>query len=180
MKRFNIFVLALLLSMLAVNAQNKISNVKSDNMTIEQLNDEKQIRDIVNEFANLADVKDAKAQGELFLAEGRLEFQMGMEGKLQQIVGREALINAFASTINPCKAVYHINGQHVIHLNGNKATGVAYCQATLVMERNGKDIATVNSVRYSDQYEKRNGKWYIAVRRTTFILSDSHELTKAQ
>ncbi len=68
--------------------------------------------------------------------------------------------------------------EHMIHLNGNKATGIAYCQATLVMERNGKDIATVNSVRYSDQYEKRNGKWYIAVRRTTFILSDSHELTK--
>src|SRR5574344_1376681 len=139
-------------------------------MTIEQLNDEQQIRDMVNEFANFADVKDAKSQGELFLPDGKLEFQMGLNGKLQQIVGREALTKAFAATMNPCKAVYHINGQHVIHITGEKATGIAYCQATLVSERNGKDMVTVNSVRYTDQYEKRNGKWYIALRRTTFII----------
>jgi hypothetical protein len=68
----------------------------------------------------------------------------------------------------------------VIHLNGNKATGIAYCQATLVREQNGKDIATVNSVRYTDQYEKVNGKWYISVRRTTFLITDSHEIGKMQ
>lgn len=166
----------MLMAMVMVSAQTKESNM----MTLEQLNDEKQIRDLVNEFANLADVKDVKAQGELFLPDGKVEFQIGMNGQLQEIKGREHLVQAFASTINPCKAVYHINGQHVIHLNGNKATGIAYCQATLVKEVDGKDIASVNSVRYFDQYEKRNGKWYIAVRRTTFMIMDSHEILHIQ
>jgi ketosteroid isomerase-like protein len=163
----------MLMTMVMSSAQKKESNM----MTIEQLSDEKQIRDLVNEFANLADVKNAKAQGELFLPDGKVEFQIGINGQVQEIKGRESIIQAFAATINPCKAVYHINGQHVIHLNGNKATGTAYCQATLVMEHDGKDIARVNSVRYTDQYEKIGGKWYIAVRRSTFLIMDSHELS---
>ena len=172
----------MLMTMTMTSAQTKESNMKAteqltDEENVRQLNDEKQIRDLVNEFANLADTKDAKAQGELFLPDGKVEFQIGMKGQLQEIKGREPLVQAFAATINPCKAVYHINGQHVIQLNGNKATGIAYCQATLVMEHDGKDIAMVNSVRYTDQYEKRDGKWYIAVRRSTFIIMDSHEIT---
>jgi ketosteroid isomerase-like protein len=172
----------LLISVLMLMAMTMASAQTKENkmMTIEQLNDENQIRNLVNEFANLADMKDAKAQGELFLPDGKVEFQIGMNGQLQEIKGREPLVQAFAATINPCKAVYHINGQHVIHLNGDKATGIAYCQATLVREKNGKDIATVNSVRYADQYEKRNGKWYIAVRRTIFMITDSHEILRMQ
>ena len=145
-------------------------------MTIQEIQDRMEIQEVVNVFANLADVKDAKSQGDLFLEDGTLEFQMGFDGEIQNIVGRDALVQAFSATIEPCKAVYHINGQHVIELNGDEATGVAYCQATLLNEDNGKDIVTVNSVRYTDEYVKRDGKWYIKKRRTTFMLSEKHEL----
>lgn len=145
-------------------------------LTLEQMNDEREIRELANVFANLADVKDANGQGEIFLPDGVLEFQMGADGAIQNIVGREALVKAFASTINPCKAVYHINGQHVIQLDGDEATGTAYCQATLVNEKDGKDMVTVNDVRYTDQYQKSEGKWYVKKRRTTFLLSETHEL----
>ena len=127
---------------------------------------------------NLADVKDAAAQGELFLPDGWLEFQMGMDGEINKIEGREALVQAFASTIKPCKAVYHINGQHTVTVNGDSAEGIAYCVATLVNDVNGKDIVTSNYVRYSDLYAKVDGKWYIKRRRTTFLISDKHELNK--
>jgi len=151
---------------------------KKDMVSLEELHDEREIRELVNIFANLADVKDAKSQGDLFLPDGILEFQRGFDGTIQNIIGRDALVTAFANTINPCKAVYHINGQHTIKLNGDKATGTAYCMATLVKTVDGKDIVTVNSVRYTDQYVKVDGKWYIEKRRTTFILSESHELVK--
>jgi hypothetical protein len=91
-----IFSVCMLMTMVMASAQIKESNM----MTIEQLNDEKQIGDLVNEFANLADVKDAKAQGELFLPDGKVEFQIGMDGQLQEIKGREPLVQAFAATIN--------------------------------------------------------------------------------
>lgn len=145
-------------------------------MNTQEMIDKMEITELVNEFANLADEKDAVSQGELFLEDGKLEFQMGPEGEIKDIVGREALVTAFASTINPCKAVYHLNGQTVVTMKSEtEASGIAYCQATLVNENNGKDIVTINDVRYSDEYVKADGRWYIKKRRTTFMISESHE-----
>ena len=147
-------------------------------MSIEILEAKAELKDLVDTFSNLADVKDAAAQGELFLPDGALEFQMGMDGEINKIEGREALVQAFAATINPCKAVYHINGQHTVTVNGDSAEGIAYCVATLVNDVDGKNVVTSNYVRYSDLYTRVDGKWYIKRRRTTFLISDKHELNK--
>lgn len=145
-------------------------------MTMQELMDRAELKDLVDTFSNLADVKDAASQGELFLPDGWLEFQMGFDGDINKIEGREALVQAFSATINPCKAVYHINGQQSVAINGDEAEGIAYCTATLVNEVEGKDIITTNYVRYSDLYVRMEGKWYIKRRRTTFLISDRHEL----
>ena len=149
-------------------------------MTTEIMQAKMELKELVDTFSNLADVKDAASQGELFLPEGTLEFQMGFDGEINHIEGRETLVEAFANTIGPCKAVYHINGQHSVTLNADCTTaeGTAYCQATLVNEVDGRDIITTNYVRYADIYEKVDGKWYIRRRRTTFLISDKHELGK--
>ena len=81
-------------------------------MTMRELMDRAELKDLVDTFSNLADVKDAASQGELFPPDGRMEFQMGFDGDINKIEGCEALVQAFYATINPCKAVYHINGQH--------------------------------------------------------------------
>ena len=39
-----------------------------------------ELRELVDTFSNLADIKDAKSQGELFLPDGVLEFQIGVWG----------------------------------------------------------------------------------------------------
>ena len=147
-------------------------------MTIDTISAKMELKELVDVFSNLADVKDAKGQGELFTPDGVLEFQMGFDGDIQNIVGREALVAAFSATIDPCKAVYHINGQHNVSLNEEltKADGTAYCEATLVNDVDGKDIITTNYVRYSDHYVKNDGKWYIQRRRTTFLISEKREL----
>lgn len=149
-------------------------------MTIEMMQARMELKELADTFSNLADVKDAVGQGELFLQDGTLEFQIGFDGEINNIVGREALVQAFAATINPCKAVYHINGQHNVTLNDDctEAEGTAYCEATLVNEEDGKDVITTNYVRYADLYVKVDGKWYIKRRRTTFLISDKHELGK--
>ena len=145
-------------------------------MTLEMITAKMELKELVDVFSNLADVKDAAEQGELFTPDGVLEFQMGFDGEVQNIVGREALVQAFSATINPCKAVYHINGQHNVTLNDDltEAEGTTYCEATLVNEVDGKDVRTTNYVRYSDKYVKVDGKWYIKRRRTTFLISDKH------
>ena len=145
-------------------------------MSMEVLEAKAELKDLVDTFSNLADVKDARSQGGLFLPDGWLEFQMGLDGEINRIEGREALVQAFAATINPCKAVYHINGQHTVTVSGDTAEGVAYCQATLVNTEDGRDVATTNYVRYADLYAKMDGKWYIKRRRTTFLISEKRVL----
>ena len=145
-------------------------------MTNEVMVAKMELKELVDTFSNLADVKDAESQGNLFLPEGVLEFQMGFDGEVQNIEGREALVQAFSATIDPCKAVYHINGQHNVILNEDltEAEGTAYCQATLLNEEDGRDVMTTNYVRYADMYAKVNGTWYIKCRRTTFLITDKH------
>lgn len=137
-----------------------------------------ELKELVDTFSNLADVKDAKSQGDLFLEDGVLEFQMGFDGDIHNIEGREALVKAFASTIEPCKAVYHISGQQIVTFNEDltEAEGTAYCEASLLNEVDGKDVLTTNYVRYSDVFVKAEGKWFIKRRRTTFLISDKHVL----
>ena len=42
-----------------------------------------ELRELVDTFSNLADIKDAESQGELFLPDGVLEFQIGTDGEVQ-------------------------------------------------------------------------------------------------
>ncbi len=142
-------------------------------MNMQEIQDRMEIRELTDVFANLADTKEVEKQVELFMEDGLLEFQMGFDGEINEIRGRAALLEAFRRTVCPAKNVYHLNGQQTLtSYTGEEAEGIAYCQATLVNEKDGKDITTTNYVRYTDHYAKVDGKWYIKQRRTTFLFME--------
>jgi hypothetical protein len=146
-------------------------------MTIEQLIAKQEISELVGEFSILADNRDAKGQGPLFTEDAVLEFQLGPEGEVHEIDGRDAIVAAFENTVgetSTAKAVYHANGQLAVDLADDlmSATGTNYCMATLVNEVDGHDVITTNYVRYADQYVKVDGRWYIKRRRTCFLISE--------
>lgn len=146
-------------------------------MTTEQLIAKQELRELVDEFSILADDRDPKAQGPLFTEDAVLEFQMGSEGEVHEICGRDAIVAAFEGTVGAssnAKAVYHANGQQKVELSDdlNSATGAAYCMATLVTEEEGRDVITTNYVRYADEYVRLDGRWYIKRRRTCFLISE--------
>ena len=146
-------------------------------MTLEELIAKQEIQELVNDFSNLADDRDAQGQGPLFTEDAVLEFQMGPDGEVTEIPGRDAIVAAFERTVgvnSTAKAVYHANGQLSVTLADDlqSATGINYCMATLVNDVDGKDIITTNYVRYADQYVKIDGRWYIKRRRTCFLISE--------
>ena len=143
-------------------------------MEMTELQDRIAIHELTDVFANLADVRDVEGQGELFLPDGVLEFQMGPEGEVHEIVGREAIVSAFRNTVLGPELVYHINGQqNLTAYTGDTAEGTAYCEATLSGEQDGEKVVTTNYVRYTDHYAKVDGRWYLARRRTVFIYSET-------
>ena len=140
-------------------------------MDLNKMQDFAEIRRLADVFANLADDKDVEGQGELFLEDGVLEFQMGSEGQVNEIRGRKAIVEAFRNTVGPARLVYHINGQQTLtSYTGDEAEGVAYCEAML---SDDMKTVTTNYVRYSDHYVKVDGRWYLKRRRTVFIYSES-------
>lgn len=118
-------------------------------MNIEQLIAKQELKELADKFSILADDRDTQGQGLLFTDDAVLEFQMGPEGEVHEIPGRDAIVAAFEGTVgakSTAKAVYHQNGQQAVVLNDDltEATGVAYCMATLVNDENGSDVITAN------------------------------------
>lgn len=145
-------------------------------MNQNELSNRVQLRELIDRFAYLADIKDAAGQGELFTEDGALAFQFGFDGELTEVKGKDNLVEAFSGTLLPCKALYHMNGQHLLTFTDDEhAQGIAYCMATLVTEEDGKEIQMSNSIIYKDEYLKQGDKWLIKKRQSTFILSDRKE-----
>lgn len=136
-----------------------------------------ELKELVDRFSDYSDLRDAKNLSELFTADGVLEFQTGFDGELQNLSGRETLYQAFEVTLAPSKALYHINGQHIVKLAGeDEAEGISYCQASFINDEDGEEYLTTNYIRYTDNYIKQNGRWYIKRRRSTFLITDKHEM----
>lgn len=130
------------------------------------------LKELVDVFSNLADAKDTAAQAQLFTEDAVLESYINGELTSKQ-VGRTEIKKACAGFLALFDTVYHVNGQQVVEVDGNTATGIAYCQVVLIGENGGKRIMNTQGVRYQDTYTKLDGKWLIQVRKSDFVWSDS-------
>ena len=91
-------------------------------------------------------------------------------------IGRKQIGEAFAGFLNLFDVVYHINGQQTVTLNGNKASGISYCQVVLIGTENNKKMKTTMGVIYHDEYVKENGHWLINKRQSNFTWTEKTEM----
>lgn len=154
-------------------AQTENVGILSD---IQSVADKQALKELVDKFSILADRKDAQAQTELFTNDAVVESYL--DGKLiSSLKGREEIGAAFADFLVRFDTVYHINGQQVVSINDDKATGIAYCQVVLIgTDKNGKRMMTMQGVSYDDEYLCSNGRWLIAKRTSHFVWSDNREI----
>lgn len=142
-------------------------------MTIEELQAKIEIQELAGTFSNLE--VDVPAQMALFTKDTHIEVYMG-DNKVFDIHGVEELEKVFSQFTATTKRSHHMNGQHVIKVDGNTATGTLYCRAALVTEEDGKEFISDNFIYYNDVYEKVDGKWLIKARTSHFTISDKHIL----
>ncbi len=142
-------------------------------MTLEEMQAKLEIQELVGKFSNLE--VDVPPQMALFTKDTHVEVFMG--DKLAfDIHGVEELEKIFSQFTAAVKRSHHMNGQHVIKVDGDTATGVLYCRAALVTEEDGKEFISNNLIYYEDTYAKVDGKWLIKARRSHFVISDKHAL----
>ena len=124
------------------------------------------IRELVDAYAHCADRRDAKGQMALFTDDTRFLVFMDATAAqpTQELHGRESLAPVF-DDLNQYAATMHFNGQSTVSLDGDQATGESYCLAHhLSVGEDGQRTMMIASIRYLDEFVKRDGQWLFAER----------------
>lgn len=168
MKKIYCIIAAICMVFTSAMAQNM------NEKRIAELADRMALKNLVDTFSVLADQKNTEAQKWLFTEDAVVDSYIG-DQKGMSLVGRENIGNAFGSYLALFDTVYHINGQQTVSLDGDTATGTAYCQVVLIGNENGKKIMTTQGVYYNDEYVRQNGKWLIKHRTSHFTWRTQQE-----
>jgi len=124
------------------------------------------IRELIEAYAHCADRRDAKGQMDLFTTDTHFVVYMNAKDPKpsQELHSREALAPVFAD-LNQFAATMHFVGQSTIFtLNGDRATGEAYCIAHHLTVDSDVRRLMVAYLRYLDTVAKIDGTWLFVER----------------
>ncbi|VXC04916.1 Bile acid 7-alpha-dehydratase [Flavobacterium sp. 9AF] len=146
-------------------------------MQTSELEDKVLIRELTDNLSILGDKKDFANQVKLFTEDAVSETIV--EGlTILKLQGRQAMIEAFETFLKEFQNVYHLNGQQVIDVKGNIATGTCYCHITLISTENGVKMKTSIGAIYKDNYIKENNRWLVSKRIGVFEWQDKNIISK--
>jgi SnoaL-like domain len=118
------------------------------------------LRELFDAYAHCADRRDAEGQKALFTDDTR--FAVYMDGEVGEptyvLQGREALTPAF-DDLNRYEVTTHFNGQSMVDIDGNRATGESCTLAHHVFTENSDRKIMIASLRYLDTFAKIDGRW---------------------
>lgn len=176
-------ILALLLVVACAPAPQPVSGVVPEQSDlarrIQLLEDRAALKALVDTFSNLADQKDVARQLLLFTEDATVESRSGgAPGSVLR--GREQIGQAFSSFLANFTTVYHMNGHQTVTVNGDRASGTAYCLVVLAGMQDGREMRLTMGVRYDDEYVRLDGKWLIAKRTSHFDWRDSSPVAAAR
>ena len=144
-------------------------------MDIKELEDRIALKELIDNVSILGDRKDFNKQVELFTENAVSETFAGGIAILK-LEGRKPMADAFGEFLKDFETVYHFNGQQLIELDGDKATGTVYCFITLIENEGDKKIKTTIGAIYEDTYIRTNSRWLIASRIGNFAWQDKSEV----
>lgn len=120
---------------------------------IQRVEDTLDIQQLAVRYGMAVDERDIDAWLELFVPDVKVG---------RGLVGREALRDFIVPQVQLFyRSVHQIVGHRIELLTDDHATGAVYCRA----EHEVGDRWIVMAIRYDDEYQKVDGKWYFARRK---------------
>ncbi len=176
MKRITTLLVVAIMTATNLMAQTMTQQVTGSAASlVEEISDRLALKNLVDTFSVLADIKDIDSQVMLFTEDGVVDSYRG-EQLMSHIVGREQLNERFSGFLSLFDTVYHQNGQQTVNINGDTATGTAYCQVVLIgKNREGVRTMTTQGVIYKDEYQRVDGRWLIKHRTSNFTWTTTQE-----
>ncbi len=124
------------------------------------------IREVIDMYAICADTRDAKGQMALFTKDTNFEvYYDPKSGKPSQVISKNEDLFPVFDNLNSYDTTMHFNGQSIIHINENNATGITYCIAHHLNIVDGKQKFMIAAIRYHDKFVKQNDKWLFSERK---------------
>ena len=141
---------------------------------IEDLLTRSAVRELVDRYAVEVDRHDGDAVAALFVPDGRLELHRdGIGRPVTSVVAGGDAIAAAIDGLARYRVTTHLVGQHLVDLvDGDVATGVAYCLAHHVGAEGDPSANRVDSIRYLDDYVRTDDGWRFVRRRLSFDWSE--------
>ena len=132
---------------------------------IREMQDRIAIRELVDDYAFLADSGEAQKQADLFTEDTVYIVEyLDMPEANQTLTGRDALVPLFEGLAS-YHTKTHFNGQSKVYdLTEDTARGIVYCLAHHITLEDGQQSNMVASIRYDDDYVKVDGQWKFAKR----------------
>lgn len=133
---------------------------------IQEVEDRYAIRALVDNYAFCADTRNAQGQMALFTEDTKFEVYYDPKSATpSQIVSSRTDLFPVFDNLNTYNATMHFNGQSSVVLDGDTATGIAYCMAHHLTIEDGKQKFMVAAIRYHDRFVKQDGKWLFSERK---------------
>jgi ketosteroid isomerase-like protein len=146
-------------------------------MSPQEITDRVAIRRLIDAYAQSADRRDADGQKALFTED--TTFVVYMDGPdtepSSELRGREALTPVF-DNLNTYETTTHFNGQSMITVDGDRASGESYCIAHHVFTDHGARKLMVASIRYHDVMVRTGADWLFAERRLYVDWTETRSL----
>jgi ketosteroid isomerase-like protein len=155
----------------------KFQRADHHNLSMHEVADRLAIRELVDAYAYCADRRDAAGQMALFTED--TDFLVYMDSSnptpTQHLRGREALAPVF-DELNMYEATMHFNGQSTTVLDGDRASGVAYCLAHHVKVDGSARSLMIAAIRYLDTFVKHDGIWFFSQRKLMVDWTETRPL----
>lgn len=157
-------------------ASNSRGGDRAD-LSLAQVSDRLAIRELVDAYAYCADRRDATGQMALFTEDTEFLVYMDRDSPspTQHLRGRAALAPVF-DELNTYVTTMHFNGQSTAVLDGDRASGVAYCLAHHVKVEGSARSLMVAAIRYLDSFVKQDGAWFFSQRKLMVDWTETRPL----
>jgi len=135
---------------------------------INNLNAEKEIRLLIDLYANYADTKQTDKQVALFTDNYKVEiyYDSTAATPTQTVEGKENLKQLFINSLSPFLKTMHFNGQSIIKITSETtATAIVYCRAYHYSKEGETEKLMIAPIRYEDKFENINDQWYFSERK---------------
>lgn len=146
-------------------------------MNMKELEDRTSLKELVDSVSILADRKDVHIQVQLF-SENAVSETFAGGTTILKLKGRKEMAEAFGDFLKDVETVYHFNGQQVVTINGDNATGTSYSLVTLISTENGKKMKTTIGAIYQDDFVREDNRWLIDRRIGNFDWQEKLEINE--